>query len=425
MKIITNFNPSSASSGTFNVAFPGNRGKMLVYNESNVNVQLTFSNNYTTYVPAWTAMLYCLSDLPTPLVTWSVYSTLTSSGAPISQVVIETFDHNEAVPGTYPAPLVRQTNIGNTINTVATGSSFLLNNGQPPGTNIITATPSDAGSATWNADNSGNLTIKSDNAGTLTTLLQLVAGASPAVKLAAVAVLTEALGALKVDGTFESVGAATLDSTLAVTGTSAFTGDVTFNGAGNGITVTNNALVSGTLTATGGATFNGAGNGITVANNLAVNGTTSLDNGAITTDGSGNITKWAGLLQVSGTVPALSVGGNKTRIQAPSSGSINLQVPGATDILVATSSSVTTNVGLTFVNSGIAWKTGDTISGTHTFTGTTTGTFTHGAGGTPFIVIPMCSVNGSQTMGYDSITSTQVHITSAAGLGFKALCILG
>ncbi len=402
---------------------------MLVYNESNVNVQLTFSNNYTTYVPAWTAMLYCLHDLPSPLVTWSVYSQLTSSGAPISQVVIETFEVNEPVPGTYPAPLVRQTNIGNAVQTVATGASFLLNNGQPPGTNIITATPSDAGSATWNADNSGNLTVKSDNAGTLTTLLQLIAGASPSVKLAATAVLTEALGNMKVDGTLESVGAATLDSTLAVTGTSTFTGDATFNGAGNGITVTNNGLISGTLTVTGDATFNGAGNSVTLAHNILVTGTASLENGAITTDGSGDI-----VLGNAASYQGKDSGGTARGILYVSSGNVTALQAASTSIEFRNNSGnaqITINTGggsgaLTFGSgNGITWKTGDTLSGTHTFTGTTTGTYTHGAGGTPFIVIPMTDVSGSQSMGYDTVTSTQVHITSAGGLGFKALTLLG
>src|SRR5438105_4444506 len=113
MNIVTSFNPASPTSGTFNVVFPGNKGKMLVYNESNINLQLTFSNNYTTYVPAWTAMLYCLNGLPSPVVSWKQYSQLTSSGAPISQIIVETFEPNEPVPGTYPAALVRQTNIGN------------------------------------------------------------------------------------------------------------------------------------------------------------------------------------------------------------------------------------------------------------------------------------------------------------------------
>lgn len=58
------------------------------------------------------------------------------------------------------------------------------------------------------------------------------------------------------------------------------------------------------------------------------------------------------------------------------------------------------------------------------FTGAATGTYSHGLGTTPNHVMPMASVSGSQTMGYDSATSTQVHITSFAGLSFSALAVL-
>lgn len=417
MNIVTKFDPSSALTGTFNVVFPGNRGKMLVYNESNVNLMLTFSSSDTTYVPAWTAMIYCLNNLTSPLVTWSVFSQLTSSGAPISQVVIETFDANEPVPGTYPAPLVRQTNIGNAVSTVATGSSFLLNNGSPPLTNIITATPSDAGSATWNADNSGNLTVKSDNAGTLTTLLQLIAGASPAVKLAAASVLTEALGNLKADGTFESVGAATLDSTLAVTGTSTFTGDVTFNGAGNSITVAHNSLVSGneavtgTLTVTGDATFNGAGSGVTVANNLAVAGTSSLDNGAIVTDGTGGIL-YTGKLGVSSAGDVIDAStGASTYFKARSGGAINFQTPdGTTTVSISSSGFLTLVHSLNLVVGSLGQLS--------TFNGTGNQTVATGVTNPTAIAFDPCTVSGSsQTIG-GTVASSSV-VTTGSGLAWR------
>lgn len=75
-------------------------------------------------------------------------------------------------------------------------------------------------------------------------------------------------------------------------------------------------------------------------------------------------------------------------------------------------------------------KNGNTdfvIGAMSTFTGAATGTYSHGmlqfgAAAAPDIVVPMCDVSGSQTMGYDTVTTTQVHITSFSGLGFKAWC---
>src|SRR5712691_9167779 len=117
MNILTNFDPSASTSGTFNMKFTGTRGKILVFNESNINLKLVFANSWTTYVPAWMAVQYCMNGLSSPIVTWSQFSVLSAASAPISQVVVEGFDPDEIVPGVYPAALVRQTNIGNPVTT--------------------------------------------------------------------------------------------------------------------------------------------------------------------------------------------------------------------------------------------------------------------------------------------------------------------
>ena len=198
MRIVETFNPATSTSNTFNAGFSGGTGKLVIYNESNINLQLSWGS-FSTYCPAWTAMLYCITTNSVNI-TWTAQSQLSSNNAPISQVIVEAYDTNEPVLGTYPQALMRQTNIGNAIN-VGAAATNIQNDGNAPGTQIIEATPSDTSSvSTWLADTSGNLTIKSDNAGVLTTLLQLIGGASPAVKLAAAGLLTELLGPLQVDG---------------------------------------------------------------------------------------------------------------------------------------------------------------------------------------------------------------------------------
>lgn len=197
MRIVDTFDPSLVTSDTFNAGFPNGVGRIVVYNESNVNLKLSWGS-FSTYCPAWTAMLYCISTSNINI-NWQQQSTLVSTGAPISQVIVEAFDNNETIVGTFPAALVRQTNIGNTVSTAMGGSTSLQNDGNIQ-TTIIEATPSGAPSSTVVIDNEGNITIKGNNAGVLTTLLQLIAGASPAVKLAAAATPTEVLGNLQVDG---------------------------------------------------------------------------------------------------------------------------------------------------------------------------------------------------------------------------------
>lgn len=144
-----------------------------------------------------------------------------ASSWPSSFVQIDTFGLGERPSGVYPMALSRNTNVGNTVNTAMGGSTSLQNDGNTQ-TVIIEATPSGAPSSTISIDNEGNFTIKGNNDGTLTTLLQLVAGASPAVKLAAAAVLVEALGGLQVDGDLTVKGSSSLDNA-----------DITSDGVGN------------------------------------------------------------------------------------------------------------------------------------------------------------------------------------------------
>jgi hypothetical protein len=354
-----------------------------------------------------------------------------ASTFPASSLIFDAIGLNDSEEAfMYPISLSRNTNIGNNLTVSAGSSTSVTNDNQPltPSNVFVEATPTGVGSSTVSIATDGTVTIKGDVSNVLTTLLQLLPAASAgasSVQLADANRRTEVLGTLLVDK------ASSLDN-----------GTLTTDGSGNITKWTGTLQVSGTVPAlsvgssktrvqapTGGSVNIQipAASDVLVASStgVTVTGTSTLDSGAITTDGSGNITKWAGVLQVDGSNPALSVGSNKTRVQAANTGSINLQVPGGSDVAVVTNGAFTVSQQLTLSGVGITWKTNDTISGTHTFTGTTTGTYTHGAGGTPFIVIPMCDVVGSQTMGYDTITSTQVHITSGGGLGFKALTILG
>lgn len=62
----------------------------------------------------------------------------------------------------------------------------------------------------------------------------------------------------------------------------------------------------------------------------------------------------------------------------------------------------------------------NSIGSISTFTGTGTGTYNHNNDGTPFFVVPIVTVAGSATQGYDSANATQVHVTLGAALAFKA-----
>lgn len=104
-------------SDTFSVpSSPG--AKLLIYNESNISLQLSFENGYTAYLPAWVGMLFpALSGSMT--ISWLQYAVLNSQQAPVQNVVVEMFSCGEPIPGVYPVAMHRQTNVGNTIITGA------------------------------------------------------------------------------------------------------------------------------------------------------------------------------------------------------------------------------------------------------------------------------------------------------------------
>ena len=111
MRIVATFDPSAKTSDTFNAAFASKQGRIVVYNESNINLTLQWGS-FTTYCPAWTAMLYCIST-PNVNINWSQQTTVTAQQVPISQVLVEAFDNSEVIPGTFPAALSRMATVAN------------------------------------------------------------------------------------------------------------------------------------------------------------------------------------------------------------------------------------------------------------------------------------------------------------------------
>lgn len=343
---------------------------VLIGNESGLTVIVKMGGNYSrSLYPGWVDYYPIPKSQFSGVITLSPSAMLSNvSSWPSSFAQIDILGLGEHISGTYPAPLMRNANIGNTVDTNVSGTDSISNLGKLPGTAIITAKPSDAASDTWDADNAGNLTIKSDNGGVLTTLLQLIAGASPAVKIAAAGIIAEVLGGLKVDQTFESVGNATLDGTLLVGGAS------------------------------------------------------TLDNGLINTDGSGH-------LILNNNVPLRiknSTGTAKDVLYVDNANGTNLQ--GATNIVSLKDSSGNvlgefngSTTTFTFISSSNGW----TRRSEKIFSGTGSGSFSTGyAVTTPTLIVgdPTTVSGSSQTIGW-SLAPTST-VTTGAGLAWKAMAFV-
>lgn len=158
MRLVAQFDPSLTTSGTFNSTLNNGVGKMVIYNESNISLQFTFSDGSTAYVPAWTAVLYCVHMSGTT-VDWSQLYTLSAAGPPLSIVIVEIYDAAEQVYGTFPAALVRQANIGNTVSTVGGAASSIQNDANTAGTSIVESTVAGDGASAVTLTNDALLVL--------------------------------------------------------------------------------------------------------------------------------------------------------------------------------------------------------------------------------------------------------------------------
>lgn len=292
----------------------------------------------------------------------------------------------------YPLTLPRLTNIGNSV-PLTTSTSQLINNGSAPLSNIITVQPSDVATPTWLADNSGNFTVKGDNAGTLTTLLQLIAGASPTVKLAAASILVEVLGGLQIDGsiTFPNGNQQT----------------ITWNGGGflSNIQGGNDGSI----------TYNSSGTShkfLGASNNLLM----AVNSSGITLDGTNQ-----------GLIFSTSIGGFLSSVTGNSDGTVSYNSSGSTHKFLTIGNAETARItatGLQFQSGKqVIFGSGHEITDVFGITGTGSGTFVTGApNNNLFIAFDPCTVSGSsQTIGGTRAASTVV--TTASGLAWSATII--
>lgn len=162
MNIIGTFDPTTATSGTFVAAASSASGKLVIYNESNVGVKLMFTNGYVKYLAAWTADIVC-GNLGPLNINWEQIQTLQSNNPPLSYILFESYDSGEAVPGTFPTALSRQSNIGNPVSTVGGIASSIVNDGNVATTQIIEATVGAEGFSSVTLTNDGTMELGSSS----------------------------------------------------------------------------------------------------------------------------------------------------------------------------------------------------------------------------------------------------------------------
>ncbi len=156
MRIVDRFDPATEISTTFKAGFSNGQGRIIVFNQSPQNLDISW-DSYTTYCPAWTAMLYCISSSNVNL-NWVIQSSLDSSAPPISQVTILALDANEPAPGTFPYAINHQLSLGNSV-PLSTSATSIANDGNAISTPILESTVSGDASSCVRMSNDGVFAI--------------------------------------------------------------------------------------------------------------------------------------------------------------------------------------------------------------------------------------------------------------------------
>lgn len=157
MEIVARFDPSASPSGTIPIPLSNGIGIMIVWNESNWMMDISFPNGDTDLAPAWTASIFALTG-PAGQITWSQDTQLVSNSPPSSKVWVVMYGPGESIPGTYPLALVRQTTLGNVV-PLNTAANAITNDGSIAGTQIIEATPQGDISSAVLMKNDGTLVL--------------------------------------------------------------------------------------------------------------------------------------------------------------------------------------------------------------------------------------------------------------------------
>ena len=207
-----------------------------------------------------------------------------------------------------------------------------------------------------------------------------------------------------VSGTLTLGGAATLSSTLAVTGASTLTGNVSCSGT---LGVTGAATLSSTLAVTGASTLTG---NVTASGTLGVTGATTLSStlgvtGLITATGGMNIVTGQTLnVGTSGTTSPLNLYGNFAQSGATTFGTGTGAVSLNGDVTVAANKTLTlSGTGTTTLGNAVT-VIGDATTDTITFTGRLT---------TATALIPVDS--GTCNLGATSLPFSNIFVNTIQG----------
>jgi len=203
MRILPTFDPSAKTSGVIAVGAADQGAKLLIYNESSINVALDFLNGNQCVIHANEARIVVL-DGNTGEIHWFQHSVVAVIGSSISLFIMELYGGSEEVEGTYPISLTRTTITGNpsgVTTTVTSTQSTLTNDGGAAATSIVEATQATSTGSNVSITNSGNAYIAEYVTSVYQKIFQVIAGATTGIILGATNRAVQIVGDLFFKGT--------------------------------------------------------------------------------------------------------------------------------------------------------------------------------------------------------------------------------
>jgi hypothetical protein len=138
MKLIQSFDPTASLSGQFDPLIANSCGRILLFNESPIGLQLNFIDGSVQNLPPYYSRSYMITK--PGLVSWSMLYSINFATSPLSVVIGEAYESVEAKGITFSeGPLNRQTNVANTVSTAGGSVASLLNAGNPAGTVFVSS----------------------------------------------------------------------------------------------------------------------------------------------------------------------------------------------------------------------------------------------------------------------------------------------
>lgn len=383
-----------AGDTTYSVANQPNLTVFDVHNDSPYNMGVSFGTNTgiqnADYYTSPHSILYGISPLSASQrsvggVKWNglIYiftqtpmggGTTNLASAPASQITIVGYPTGYQPNGT--TSLSRLTNTGNPVNTVGGTATAIQNDNNTSGTSIVEATVAGDGASaiSWTND----AVLKNGNA--------------------------------------THPGSVSFDNAAIASDGAGNLSQVSFNGVwrsqdtGQGLSNSLNSVAAHVGTYNANALFPQSGASSTGLVFFGRDGSGNPQTALSFDPGATELEAWENVY-VSGTITA--------------TGEVNAASLSTDSGGVSTDGSGDLSAKSVAITSGHYQFLTGTLSRVSAFSGTGSGTYNHNCGATPLWVGPIVHQSGSATQGFDSATSTQVHITLGASLAFEAFCIIG